>query len=296
MTGAPRLAFLGVPMSVALVTAQAARSLDADLPLLSAALARRGVASEVVVWDDPAAVWNRHAQIVVRSVWDYPARRGSFLAWAGRAATAAALHNPLPVLRWTTDKRYLADLAAAKVAIVPTRWCLPGNLPEFPAGNFVVKPSVGAGSVGAARFTADEHAAAAAHVARLHAAAQVAVIQPYLAGVEAHGETALVFFAGAFSHAIRKSAILVSGQRMVDGLYAAEEIERRVPSEAELALAGAALAAVPWRRKLLYARVDLVPDDDGKPRVLELELADCSLFLDQDDAAADRFAAAIAAL
>jgi O-ureido-D-serine cyclo-ligase len=283
-------------MSVALVTAQAARSLDADLPLLSAALARRGVASEVVVWDDPTAVWSRHSQIVVRSVWDYPARRGSFLAWAGRAATAAALHNPLPVLRWTTDKRYLADLAAAKVAIVPTRWCLPGNAPEFPAGNFVVKPSVGAGSVGAARFSADEHAAAAAHVARLHAAAQVAVIQPYLAGDEAHGETALVFFAGTFSHAIRKSAILVSGQRMVDGLYAAEQIERRTPSEAELALAGAALAAVPWRRKLLYARVDLVPDDDGRPRVLELELADCSLFLDQDDAAADRLAAAIAAL
>lgn len=283
-------------MSVALVTAQAARSLDADLPLLSAALARLGVASEVVVWDDPAVVWSRFAQVVVRSAWDYPARRGSFLAWAGRVAGVASLHNPLAVLRWTTDKRYLADLAAAKVAIVPTRWCLPGKAPEFPAGGFVVKPSVGAGSVGAARFAADERAAGAQHVARLHAAGHIAVIQPYQAGVERHGETALVFFAGSFSHAIRKSAILVSGQRMVEGLYAAEEIERREPSGAELALAEAALAAVPWRRKLLYARVDLVPDDDGRPRVLELELADCSVFLDHDEAAADRFAAAIARL
>ena len=157
---------------------------------VKAALARLGVSSEVVVWDDPAVVWSRFAQVVVRSAWDYPARRGSFLAWAGRVAGVASLHNPLAVLRWTTDKRYLADLAAAKVAIVPTRWCLPGKAPEFPAGGFVVKPSVGAGSVGAARFTADEHAAAAAHVARLHAAAQVAVIQPYLAGVEAHREAA----------------------------------------------------------------------------------------------------------
>ncbi len=283
-------------MSVALVTAQAARSLDADLPLLGAALARRGIVSEVVVWDDPGVFWSRFSHILVRSTWDYPARRGSFLAWAGRAATAAALHNPLAVLRWTTDKRYLADLAAAKVAVVPTRWCLPGEAPEFPAGGFVVKPSVGAGSVGAARFAADERLAASQHVARLHAAGQIAVIQPYLAGVERHGETALVFFAGVFSHAIRKSAILVPGRRMVDGLYAAEELERRAPSEAEMALAQAALAAVPWRRKLLYARVDLVPDDDGHPRVLELELADCSVFLDHDEAAADRFAAAIAAL
>lgn len=283
-------------MSVALVTAQAARLLDADLPLLGAALARRGIASEVVAWDDPAVVWNRFSHIIVRSTWDYAARRGVFLAWAGRAAAAAALHNPLPVLRWTTDKRYLADLAAAKVAIVPTRWCVPGEAPEFPDGCFVVKPSVGAGSVGAARFAADGRPAALQHVARLHAAGQVAVIQPYLGGVERHGETALVFFGGVFSHAIRKSAILVPGQRMVEGLYAAEEIAARGPSEAELALAQAALAAVPWRRKLLYARVDLVPDDDGQPRVLELELADCSVFLDHDDAAADRFAAAIAGL
>ncbi len=283
-------------MSVALVTAQAARSLDADLPLLIAALARRGVASEVVVWDDAEVVWSRFSQIVVRSTWDYPARRGSYLAWAGRAATSAGLHNPLPVLRWTTDKRYLADLAAAKVAIVPTRWCLPGATPEFPAGGFVVKPSIGAGSVGAARFAADERPAAAKHVARLHATGHVAVVQPYLSAVERHGETALVYFAGTFSHAIRKSAILVPGRRMVDGLYAAEQIEARVPSEAELAVAEAALAAVPWRRKLLYARVDLVPDDDGRPCVLELELADCSVFLDQDAAAADRFAAAIAGL
>ena len=281
---------------VALVTAQPARALDDDLQPLMAALDRRGVAHEVVIWDDPAVDWRRFRSIVVRSTWDYAARRGSFLAWAGRAAAAAPLHNPLAVLRWTTDKRYLADLEAAGVAIVPSRWCPPGAAPELPDGSFVVKPSVGAGSVGAARFAADERLAGAQHVARLHAAGHIAVIQPYLAGVERHGETALVFFNGSFSHAIRKSAILVSGQRMVEGLYAAEEIERREPSGAELALAEAALAAVPWRRKLLYARVDLVPDDDGRPRVLELELADCSVFLDHDDAAADRFAVAIAGL
>jgi|JI10StandDraft_1071094.scaffolds.fasta_scaffold28174_5 glutathione synthase/RimK-type ligase-like ATP-grasp enzyme len=281
---------------VALVTAQPARALDDDLQPLMAALDRRGVAHEVVIWDDPAVDWRRFRSIVVRSTWDYAARRGSFLAWAGRAAAAAPLHNPLAVLRWTTDKRYLADLEAAGVAIVPSRWCPPGAAPELPDGSFVVKPSVGAGSVGAARFAADEHAAAVAHVARLHAAGHVALIQPYLAGVERAGETALVFFGGEFSHAVRKAAILVSGMRMVGDLFAAEQIRATTPTPAEHAVALAALAAVPRRGPLLYARVDLVPDDDGAPRVLELELCEPSVFLNHAEGAADRFAAAIAAL
>lgn len=281
---------------VALVTAHSARSLDADLPLLAAALERHGVASEVVVWDDPAVQWQQFRRIIVRSTWDYPARRGTFLAWAGRAAAVAPLHNPLAVLRWTTDKRYLADLEAAGVAIVPSAWCLPGATPEFPGGAFVVKPSVGAGSVGAARFAAHEHAEAAQHVARLHAAGHIALIQPYLADVERRGETALVFFAGVFSHAVRKSALLVPGLRLVDDLFAAEQLRPTTATEAELAVAAAALAAVPGRRSLLYARVDLVPDDAGQPRLLELELAEPSVFLEHAEGAADRFAAAIAGL
>ena len=291
-------ALLTAPMTapVALVTAQPARALDVDMPLLTDALARRGVPHEVVVWDDPAVDWHQFRSIVVRSTWDYAARRGSFLAWAGRAATAAPLHNPLTVLRWTTDKRYLADLEAAGVPVVSSRWCLPGAQPEFPDRPFVVKPSVGAGSVGAACFAIGEHEAAAAHVARLHAAGHVALVQPYLAAVEQVGETALVFFAGIFSHALRKAAILVPGLHMVEDLFAAEQICAATPTAAEQAVAQAALAAVPRRGPLLYARVDLLRDDAGEPRVLELELCEPSVFLAHAEGSADRFAAAIEAL
>ncbi len=281
---------------VALVTAQAARSLDTDLPLLTSALAHVGMASEVVVWDDPAVDWSRFTRVIVRSTWDYPARRDGLLAWARRVSDLAPLHNPEPLLRWSTDKRYMADLAAAGVAVVPTAWCAPGSAPELPTRPFVLKPAVGAGSVGAARFTPDERAPALEHVARLHAAGQVVMIQPYLDGVDRHGETALVYFAGRFSHAIRKAAILVAGLHMVDGLYAAEKITAVRPSAEERALAERALAAVPGGVVPLYARVDVVPGDDGAPQVLELELCEPSLFLGHCRNAADRLAAAIVAL
>src|SRR5688572_18967290 len=231
---------------IALVTAQQARSLDEDLAPLIAALDRRGLAAEVVVWDDPAVDWKRFARVVVRSTWDYAGRRGAFLAWAGRVATTGRLYNPLSVLRWSTDKRYLVDLAAAGVAIVPTEWCVPGARPEFPGRAFVVKPSIGAGSVGARRFAADELTAAAAHVGQLHAAGHLAMIQPYLPRLETSGETALMFFGGVYSHAIRKAAILVDGMNMVEGgLYAREAIVPATASEEQLALAHAALTAVP---------------------------------------------------
>jgi hypothetical protein len=45
----------------------------------------------------------------------------------------------------------------------------------------------------------------------------------------------------------------------------------------------------------LYARVDLIPDRDGSPVLLELELTEPSLFLLHDDNAAGRLASAIAA-
>src|SRR5688500_11279770 len=105
---------------VALVTAARALGLDEDLPPLQRALGKLGIAAEIVVWGDSAVEWQRFDAAIVRSTWDYFSRRAEFLEWAVRAAAATALFNPPPVLRWSTDKRYLAELTSAGVPIVPT--------------------------------------------------------------------------------------------------------------------------------------------------------------------------------
>src|SRR5690606_14342891 len=56
--------------------------LDPDLPPLRAALRAVGVAATVAAWDDPAVDWSAAHLAVLRSTWDYPARRTEFLAWA----------------------------------------------------------------------------------------------------------------------------------------------------------------------------------------------------------------------
>lgn len=280
-------------MSVALVTAAGARALDDDLPPLAAALERRGVDHAIVDWDDPGVDWGGVGLAVVRSVWDYVHRRDEFLAWAGRAAALTSLHNPPPVLRWSSDKRYLHDLAAAGVPVVPTAFAAPGEAMRWPhGGEMVVKPAVSAGSIDTERYPTDDREAAADHVARLHATGRTAMAQPYVAAVDAEGEIALVHIDGSLSHAVRKGPMLTADREVVGDLFLMEDIAGASWTPAQEAVARAALDAVPGGGDLLYARVDLVAGPGGEPQVLELELLEPSLFLAHGGA--DAMAEAIA--
>jgi glutathione synthase/RimK-type ligase-like ATP-grasp enzyme len=284
---------------VLLASCAAARGRDDDEPLLMAALADVGLTPEVADWADPSVDWAAARLVVVRSTWNYAPHRAEFLAWARRVEAVTRLLNPADVLAWNTDKRYLHELAGAGLSVVPTAWAeLPDELPEaldrWP-GHLVVKPVVSAGARDTARFGPGERAAARALAERILASGRAVMVQPYLARLEAEGETGLVHLDGVFSHAFGKGALLAGGP-LGEGLFAAEAITPREATPQQRALAAAVLDAVRERTGAtpLYARVDLVPGDDGTPQVLELELTEPSLFLGTDPGAAQRTAAAIA--
>jgi glutathione synthase/RimK-type ligase-like ATP-grasp enzyme len=282
---------------VALVTCSELTDLDPDDRLLLAPLAAAGVSADAVVWDDPAVDWAAYDLAVIRSTWDYPPRREEFVAWV---AGVPRLANPADVVAWNTDKRYLAELAARGIAVVPTTWVEPGSAWVPPAAaKVVIKPVVGVGGLGSGVYDLADPAQrrlAVDHVRRLQTAGRYAMVQPYLSAVDSHGETSVLFVAGRYSHAIRKGAILSGPDAEVEGLYRAESISAREPTAAERAVAEAALAALPFpAAELLYARVDLIPGPDGAPLLLELELTEPSMFVGTAPGLADRFAAAIAA-
>lgn len=284
----------GARPAVALVTARGVD--DPEDRLLAAALADEGVDATTRVWDD-AVDWPAFALAVVRSTWDYAPRRDEFVAWAERAATATALANEPALLRWSTDKAYLADLRDGGAPIVPTVFLDPAGPAEHDllGVEHVVKPAVSAGSKDTLRFGPADAERSRAHVAAIHASGRTAIAQPYLADVDEHGETALVFVDGGFSHAARKGAILPPGGAEPGAghdLYAAESITACAASAAELAVGEHVLSLV--QGTPLYARVDLLPTADG-PLVLELELAEPSLFLAHSPGAAATFARAITA-
>ena len=290
-------------IAVALVTARAARGLDEDMPPLTAALSAAGAQSQIVDWDDRGVDWARFDLVVPRSAWDYAERLPEFLVWAERVARLTTLVNALPVVRWNTDKHYLGELAHAGAPVVPTWYVEPGEdagdaLDELLAAEacreLVVKPAVGAGARDARRHARAARAEILAHLAPLLAARRSMMLQPYLESVDTSGETALMYLDGRFSHAIRKGALLPSGAPSTSGLFAPEDIVSRTPRADELAAADRILAAAPFAR-LPYARVDLLRDATGAPRLLELELTEPSLFLAHAPGSAGRFAAALLA-
>jgi hypothetical protein len=274
---------------VALATCGEVAGGDEDSAALTAALAERGIEAAPAVWDDAAVDWGRFELVVVRSTWDYAERRDAFLEWAG---SVPRVLNRLPVLRWNTDKRYLDRLSDAGVPVVPTQFLEPGARFEAPRQRFVVKPAVSAGARFSASYEPEEACEASAHVVRLYGMGRTVMVQPYLDGIDSGGETALIYLGGSYSHSVRKAPLLRPGQAPGDALYLDEHIEAARPSDAERAVADAALRVA--RNDFLYARVDLVPGADG-PVVLELELAEPSLWLGYAPGATERFAKAIAA-
>jgi hypothetical protein len=281
-----------VSRTAILVSCKELPSGDGDDDAVLPALSSLGFSVSWAPWDSGADFASADA-VILRATWDYAARRAEFLAWC---ESVPSLLNSAAVVRWNTDKAYLVELLDAGLPVVPTVLVEPGSPARFPSSEFVVKPSVGAGSRGAARFAAG--ADASAHVAALHTEGHTAMIQPYQSSVDTEGELALVYLGGIYSHAFAKSAML--GSTMDEsGLYLTEELAPAEPSADAVALAedvldvASALLGI-LRAELLYARVDLVRGPDGKPLLLELELTEPSLgFRQTDPAAATRFASAV---
>jgi hypothetical protein len=291
--------------TVALVTDQVSLPIDYDMPPLLVACREAGLAPEVCDWNDASVDWSRFDVVVPRSPWTYVDRLPDFLAWCEAVEASTRLLNPVSVARWVLDKRYIADLAARGVPVVPTRYVKPDTdrvqvvrefLAEHPeAKEIVVKPTIGAYSKDVQRFARPLADEAVRYMGKLLGNGAEVMLQPYLESVDRNGETDLTFFDEEYSHAIRKSAML-----MPDGTVNVPTLDTRtarIADSDERAVASAALDAAAShlgiKRPLLYGRVDLIRDDDGGPVVLELDLCEPSLNLPFTDTGATRFAQAL---
>ena len=261
---------------------------DVDEELLLTALQAAGVSARMVAWRD-ATEWAPGVPTVIRSTWDYIHHLPEFRSWVRHVAADAALWNPPQVVLNNLHKRYLLELAARGVPVTPTALLERGSvcdLHELCASrswhDVVLKPAVGAGSHETHRVDprTDEVAKLAA---RLLETGDL-LVQPYLPAVEGHGERAVVWIDGEFTHAVRKSPRFAGGSESVSAALPISADERAVGDAALRAIAG---------DELLYARVDVAPNAEGHPVVMELELVEPSLFLLQHPPALERLVAGI---
>jgi len=250
-----------------------------------------------VPWDAAGVAWAAFDAVVVRSAWDYHLRPAQFLRWVGAVERAGTLLlNPPAVLRWNHHKSYLRDLALRGVETVPTI-CLPrgeeADLRRLLAARgwseAVVKPAVSASAHETWRISGTPALVDQRRLQGLLQTGEV-LVQPLLPEVRSPGEWSLVFFGGAFSHAMLKRP-RAGDFRVQEELGGRAEPADPPPHLVEQAARALAAAAAPC----LYARVDGV-ERAGRLVLMELELIEPVLYFGADVAAPDRFAAALAAL
>jgi len=275
-----------VPVStqIALATCEELPDLDPDDQPLVGLFHKIGIEATPAIWSDPTIDWAAFDHIIIRNTWDYTNRLEEFLAWA--KMHESRIHNSYEILVWNSNKIYLKDLSDAGFPIVDTQFVTdPLSDWESPLlGDFVVKPTISAGSQDTMRFRTidpDSHDRAQDLMKRIVSQGKTAMVQPYLAAVDEIGETAQLFIGGEYSHAIRKGPLLVpnvEGEKE-HGLFLKEDISPREPNPEQRDLAAAVMGYISQRFGVpLYARVDLLENSEGKPVILELELVEPSMF------------------
>lgn len=277
---------------VLLVTAANLPKPDPESHFLRDALFAQSIRSEMAGWDDPTVDWASAALVLIRTPWNYVQHHADFLAWAKRTAAIVPMQNDIGIIEWNIHKRYLVELQAKGVPVIPTMIVPQGttapDLSDAGEGELVVKPAIDGGARGAMRGAVNQPALLR-HVIDLAKARDV-LVQPYASAIATQGEVSLVYFGGAYSHAVRK--IPASGDYRVQTQHGGRNVDH-TPTSAEFAAAEKALAAAPG--KVAYARVDLV-DYQGAPHLMELELMEPELFLGHDPNAARRLADVIGKL
>lgn len=268
--------------------------LDDDDEVVAAALRAVGVDAEVALWDDSTVDWQAADAVVIRSTWDYQDRRDEFLGWAATVENQTTLFPSADIVRWNTHKGYLMELEDRGAPIVPTAWLAAGDtidLADLAAQRgwtgVVAKPVVGAG--GHDTLFARDPGAHQDTFQKL-VDRQDMMVQPLLEGIAVEGELSITCIDGRASHAVRKRP--ADGQWLIQlehgGTYEAVELDPDLAALAEWIVAATGVDPV-------FARVDLVPGNDGSWQLGELELVEPALYLDWAPGSAERLVEAILA-
>ena len=243
-----------------------------------------------VSWRDTTVDWNNFEIVVIRTTWDYQRSPDDFLKVLGNIESSSArLENSLDVVKWNLDKRYLRELEEKGLRIVPTIWdgLCDGRsfyrwMADLGTDELILKPTISATAEHTYRLTEFDPSLTEIFAERPF------MVQPFLTNIVTEGEYSLFYLGGKYSHTILKTPKDEDFrvQEEHGGIITAVEPTEKLREAANKAFALIELSP-------LYARVDLVRDDDNEFALIELELIEPALYLRMDPDAPRRFAAAI---
>ena len=276
------------PPKIAIINCRELPEPDPDHAPLERRLSELGAEVQTVAWDGDPSQRATFDLGILRATWNYYHFPEQFLDWCRRVSSETILLNPYAVVAWNCNKRYLGDLAARRVPIVPTvfleRNCDPQELlaiwQERGWDRIVLKPQISAASFQTESFSPDQSGAALDFLTR-QLGVRAMMVQPWIASTHVSGEKSIAWIDGAITHAWIKHP-----------RFAGQD-ERVEPTESLTAADRALVTAVlteTMRREIFYARIDVMYDEAGQPLLSELELIEPSLQFRFSDSALERFA------
>ncbi|HWU48388.1 MAG TPA: hypothetical protein VN042_00825 [Asticcacaulis sp.] len=246
-------------------------------------------------WSEPIS--EDYDLILPLVAWGYHNAPNSFVgAMTAMGAAQRRVFNPPEIVSWNVDKAYLHDLAEAGIRIVPTLFVdqvtdaeIARAREDFGQKALVLKPRISAGAKNTLVWNGETLDGFTANDAKAIPPVGPAMIQPYMPAIASEGEWSLIFFVGAFSHAVLKTPKAGDFRSQPD--YDAN-LRAQIPPDEALRLAQACIDYI-GRDRLLYARVDMVRAEGGGFCLMELELIEPDLYLTYDLEASMRFKDAV---
>lgn len=245
-------------------------------------------------WSDASFDWSGTRFILVRTTWDYFDRFDEFVTWLNETSKKTQFINSIDLIKWNMDKHYLQDLQNKDVNIVETHFIpkksdknLVDYFNEFNLNEAVLKPAIS----GSARHTYrlnKNNVASYNSIFTTLISNEDMLLQPFQNNVVENGEIALMLMDGQFTHAVLKRS--QPGDFRVQDDFGGTLHEYQ-PSSEEIHFAEKAVAVCP--DKPLYARVDIIHDNNGKLAVMELEIIEPELWFRRFPPAANTLANAI---
>lgn len=280
---------------VVFITSSESPHLSASDSLLITPLRKKEIIVRALPWDDLEIDWTRFTSIILRSCWNYHYNYPLFLKWLWKLKEKhVQLWNPIDVVIWNSNKKYLRDLENKGIPTIPTVWVSQKEKIELEIiskdkgwKDMVIKPCVGASAHEIIKASFGAYISAQIKIDELVQKTDV-MIQPLMHEVITEGEYSLIFIDGEFSHAILKRP--KKGDFRSNYHYGATKkkvtLDKRFISQALNILKTI-------ESPLLYARVDGIRRKDTFI-LMELELIEPHLFFDHDSQSPIRFAEALA--
>tara|TARA_B100001758_G_scaffold246924_1_gene263242 strand:- start:881 stop:1783 length:903 start_codon:yes stop_codon:yes gene_type:complete len=242
-------------------------------------------------WDDKHFNWEDAKLLLIRSTWDYFHRFKAFKKWIDNVNSKSILINTYDQVNWNFDKHYLKDLQQNNINIPSSIFIKKGStitLQDCMTKNdwncIVVKPTIS----GAGRHTykVDKSNVSEVNQNFLELVKEEDfIIQEFQKNIESKGEVAVVLINGEYTHAILKLA--KKGDFRVQDDFGGT-VHDYEPNQDMITFAQESIKSL--SPTPVYARVDIIWDNNNNMAVSELELIEPELWFRNNPSAAVKIA------